>query len=439
MSAFNILKKDFYNYCQRVVYNGPPQTITEDYKGRVYDEYSLIRAIEFCDYSIITSQIENPSENVIIALIKKGFGFWDINKSKNPSKKILYAYFMYDKLPKENVFAENYKLFTESEIIDILNKKPFYINHIENQLDKYCIISINKNPNSIRYIKEQNLEYCKLAIKVLNTSKAYYYENDILLYLKFYDQELVNMILENPIILEYSYCIPNQYLNPSMIRKLILTKPKLVNNFSDYIDQSLCNDLFNLSLDNISFIPKKYYTDIMIDTVSQSTRYHLYKFISPHPSRYQQIFDLNPSNIKYIPYEYQTLDMHCEAVKKDSDNLRFCEPITHHLFNIIFDSKKGTPKTDRFNFIRYYPEDILIKIIRLRPDLLRVLHTSLQTHNIILTAITTDGSSYQFVGNKTDDYERISRKYPPKPRRTIFHNPRNTLVFKSDSTFVFCS
>ncbi|ARF07985.1 hypothetical protein Catovirus_1_35 [Catovirus CTV1] len=76
----NILEKDFYEYCSRVIYNGPPRTLYEYYRYIIRNEDDLIDAIKFCDSDYIATKIINPSEKVMMELIKKNILTFHISK-----------------------------------------------------------------------------------------------------------------------------------------------------------------------------------------------------------------------------------------------------------------------------------------------------------------------------------------------------------------------
>ena len=76
----NILEKDFYEYCSRVIYNGPNRTLYEYYCYIIRYEDDLIDAIKFCDSDYIATKIINPSEKVMMELIKKNILTFHISK-----------------------------------------------------------------------------------------------------------------------------------------------------------------------------------------------------------------------------------------------------------------------------------------------------------------------------------------------------------------------
>jgi hypothetical protein len=82
----------------------------------------------------------------------------------------------------------------------------------------------------------------------------------------------------------------------------------------------------------------------------------------------------------------------------------------------IFKSEynKNIPKKDRFNFIRYFNEDALIRILKVKSDLLRILSVDKQTDALIKEVLRSNGYALQYVINPTKIQIEIALLQQPK-------------------------
>jgi len=310
----------------------------------------------------------------------------------------------------------------------------------ENLFDTHELKKIlNCHPFLLKYVKNRTLDLCKYTINVINKKKYYKEINDLLICINEYDEELVDMIIMSPNvqILEFCHLIPNKYLNKEKIHKIIMKDNSAINKFTNYVDEELCNKMFESSADSIRYIPTQFHNQKMIDTIIKNKKYHLYKYIDIDPNVYTNIFEQDPNNIKFIPGKFQTYEMCASSVMINIDNLQYCHCITHKLLNYIFESKKSTETKDRFRFINYFEEDSIIRILKVRPELLEIIYNHNKTRNIILAAIMTNGNALSYVNNPTPEYEKIASIYRPKPRKTIFCNSNNKKKFTFDILFIF--
>jgi hypothetical protein len=86
------------------------------------------------------------------------------------------------------------------------------------------------------------------------------------------------------------------------------------------------------------------------------------------------------------------------------------------MLNYIFKAEynKQIPKKDRFNFICYFDEDVLIRILKVKPDLLRILSTDQQTDRLIREVLQSDGYALQHIINPNKEHIKIALLQQPK-------------------------
>lgn len=86
------------------------------------------------------------------------------------------------------------------------------------------------------------------------------------------------------------------------------------------------------------------------------------------------------------------------------------------MLNYIFKAEynKQIPKKDRFNFICYFNEDALIRILKVKPDLLRILSTDQQTDKLVSQVLQSDGYALQHIVNPTKEQIEIALLQQPK-------------------------
>ncbi|ARF08196.1 hypothetical protein Catovirus_1_246 [Catovirus CTV1] len=193
--------------------------------------------------------------------------------------------------------------------------------------------------------------------------------------------------------------------------------------------------MFKQSYYSIKYIPKQFQNSEMKDTIINNKVYELYKYINAEDNIkeiYINIFKEDTNNIKFTPEKYQTYEMCADSVTKNIYNLQYCYFITAKLLNQIFAMKKGTSRKTRYDFINNFEEESIIKIIKIRPHFLSRIEK--QTHNIIMAAITEDGSVYSYIKNPNPEYERIANIYKRKPKKTMFGNKKK---FPCDILFIF--
>jgi acyl carrier protein len=134
----------------------------------------------------------------------------------------------------------------------------------------------------------------------------------------------------------------------------------------------------------------------------------------------QNDFDLLISRglcyIRTIPKEFQTLKMSLDCVEYYKPLLECCYCIDLSVLNSIFKSKSNThiPKKERFNFIINFNEDALIRILKVRSNLLSILPLDKQTDKLIKEVLQSDGYALQYVINPSKEHIEIALDQQPK-------------------------
>ncbi|AVL95197.1 hypothetical protein ma810 [Moumouvirus australiensis] len=442
---YNILKPDFYNYLEVVLYNGPPNTLYGKFHGFVgYGEYGcedgIIKALKECSSTHnLFDNIINPSDNVIIAYLKREkYSFYKI---KNPSKHVIKFAISQD----QKRFPKFKNLFNENEILELLEICPDIIKYIEKPTYLMCKLAVGKIGWCIEYINNPSLELCKLAIErnpmticcidknkqtpelckkavndiCLKTNS--YLNSDILKNLNYIDDEIIDKIIDSKFLSTEFNHIPREYLTEKRIRKCVINCPECIK-YLDELTQDLCCLAFDKDFNVIEYIPHEFQTANMTNFIKNNNKYKLIPFIKDLDQNYcDRMFNHYESNLKYIPFKYQTKNMCLKAIERDYDYLQHCGHIDNDILNAVFKSRQlqNTPKKDRFNFIKYFENDVLLRIIKVRPFLISVLPEEKQSDEIIRTALNLNGYALEYVKNKRFEYVELALKNQPKAIKHI--------------------
>lgn len=114
----------------------------------------------------------------------------------------------------------------------------------------------------------------------------------------------------------------------------------------------------------------------------------------------------------YIPAECQSIDMCRKAVEYDHLMLEHCEHIDSEMMHMIF-KRQTIPRKNRFDFIKYYNERLLLKIIKARPSLIEIIPEKKRTDIIIDAALETNGYAIRHIDNPTaDQINRALNSHP---------------------------
>lgn len=412
----NILTNEFYKHLTVVLYNGPPETIYgkfSDFSLRSGNEKTIIKAIRECQSKkSLYKNIINPSDNVTIAYLEKEyFGFKDV---KNPSKRVIQF-----AITKYNEVFDKYKhLFNYQETLELIEKSPWIIKYIESSTYEQCKTAVSKDGFVISCIENQTLDLCKEALnQIINNNHCYIYGN-ILRNMKCIDDKMIDLIINSRFLLHEFKNIPEKFLNQDIIEKIITKCPMCLKDINDkYLTPELCELAFDRNIESIQYIPHIYQTDQMINKIKFGKYYNLIPYIKNLDQEYcNQMFQDSLQNIKFIPHEYQTKEMCIKTIEYHYTYLKYCGYIDNEILNMIFKSKYmvNIPKKDRFKFILDFDDNIIMRIIKVKPYLLSIIPENRQSDEIVKQALTTNGYSLEYVINKKEEYIKIALENQPK-------------------------
>lgn len=412
----NILTSDFYKHLGVVLYNGPPETIYgkfSDFTLYSGNEKTIIKAIQECwDKNTLYKNIINPSDNVTIAYLKEEyFGFKNV---KNPSKPVIkFAIVGYNE-----IFDKYKHLFNHQETLELIERSPWIIKYIESPTIEQYKMALSKDGFVICCIENQTLELCKMALGQIINNKHYYAHGTILKNMKFIDDKMIDLIIDSRFLLHELKNIPEEFLNPVNIEKIIKNCPMCLKDIDDkFLTQELCELAFNLDIKSVQYIPHVFQTEYMIDKVKLGKYYNLIPFIKNLDQRYcNQMFQDSLQNIKFIPHAYQTRVMCIKAIEYHHTYLKYCAHIDDEILNMIFKSKcmVNIPKKNRFKFILDFDDNVIMKIIKAKPNLLSMIPENRQSDEIVKQALMTNGYNLEYVINKTEEHIKIALQNQPK-------------------------
>jgi hypothetical protein len=386
MESENILLPEFYDYLEVVLYNGPPNTIYGKYYGRVTsgDEYSILTALkECCCTCALFKNIINPSDNVILCYLE----LWnymllkDVKLNENPSKSLIY----------------------KSILINALNFKDYKL-----ELDESEIIKLLKQgANIYKYIDDLTLEMSKLVLQNKYTKD--------LTYFKYWDNELIDMIIDDKYITSDFDIIPDLSLN--QIIKAISINPLRLKCFKNItFDLDLYVNSYKQDHNCIEYIPYDFQTDYMHKDVRINHLLCVRFLRDKNQDDFNKLIHSHKLNIRYVPEEFQTLEMCKICVEYDKQSLKYCYFIDNEILTSIFKSEcnKNNPRKDRFNFIGHFNEDALIRILKVKIDLLGILSVDKQTDRLVREILQSNGYALQYVINPTKENIDIALLQEPK-------------------------
>lgn len=415
LMAENILLLEFYNYLDIEIYNGPPETIEIPYTKPVLsgNEHSIIKALEACGPLMLFKYIYNPSDNVILLYLRKYtytcLKYIKINRK--PSKYLVQNAIL--------INGQNFKdykdMFSEQEIIKFLEHNPHILQSIDNPTYEMYKIAMSKRGRLITHVANQTLELCKLAIKNIIEEKGTYFNHcDFLKHIKFWDDEMSDMIVNDRRFCDNLDIIPN--LSIEKIEKAILINPMRLKCFSNIIfSEEIYVKAYNINFECIKFIPENCQTDDICNDIRNKYLIYIQYSRDKNIDDFNKLISQNYKNIQFIPENYQTIEMCKLVVNQNYSYLNYCYCIDKEMLFNIFKSKymKETPKKERFDFIIGYDEAALIRIIKVDTRLLRTLPENKQTDNLIKEILKQDGYALQYVISPTQEHFDIALQNQP--------------------------
>jgi hypothetical protein len=425
----NQLQPEFYN---KLWIHQAPQSV--DFSNSFRRDYTscyskekkedlICDAIKYYSYDLI-DHIVNPSEKVIIAAITRCHYYFQ--KIENPTPNMIAEYLSF------RVYADDYNKYkfqlTDKHLNYILSKNIQILQHIEQPTEDQYWIALKNSIYAIEYIKQQTIEMCEYATNISNYSYNYNIwcnRETLIKSLQHYNSIVIKNIIENRNFVHYFYFAPGEYHTLENILKVVKHDPEFIQHLSHCsrtdskvnipLSQELCNIAFKESIAAIKFIPAEFQTEEMKSDVLEKN-IHLFQHIANKDKELcQRAFSNNKLAIMSIPFEYQTLEI-CENCIETSHRLYLlesCAIITEKLLKHVFTLQHTIPKVQRFNFIVDFNENALLRIISVRPSLIKELSEEKQTDILVRKALELDGYTIQHVKNKTEEYKALAVKSQP--------------------------
>lgn len=382
----NILKHYFFDNLYVTNYNDFRSQYTKLTKSDC--DICITRAIEVCDWSLFDS-IENPSENVMLAYVKR-FKNYSSCHIKSPTKKII-RYMINESLYYE--YKEEHALmFDHDELKEIVYKCPTFM-------------SVNQN---------QTIELCKIALENANSFHQIKNIND----------EVVDIIFNNnnAKLLDHIDKIPKEFLTQTRL-KIGFEKHTICIKYMYPLTQEICNIAFERDPRMIEFIPKVYQKTHMIKRIMTDRNYqsHAKYLHNLTEEMCCELIDQNVWNINHIPINFHNKKLCSDVIKKKHNLLDKCHYIDKEMLNIIFKSEilKNIPKKARLAFINDYDEESLERIVSASPCIIQHLQRKKQTSIIIKSALSLDGYTLQYVHDKTPELIEIALNNQPLAKKYI--------------------
>ena len=321
--------------------------------------------------------LPNPSATLITAILQKFPNAIKFTSLVNPSLDIVSAFTIYQNYE----CVKNYiHLYNDIRLFELLFKQPRVSRYLKDLSMRERRYVCSKNGNCIKYIK-QTLELCKIAITCFYKNKDIIPDKHILKSFKYFDDDIINMIIKMPKFINELNLVPREYITDDVLDKI------------DEIYINAINYDPNIILQFDSNIVSEHAYDLAFDIAIKLNDYNL---LSLMPLTNKMINTLllfapiKPNNLKAIPPPYHTKEL-CQYIISNYSfsYLEYCRYIDNDILDII--------RNNDFRFINLFEEESIIRIIKIRPSLLSVIRK--QTDNIINAALTANGLALEHVLN----------------------------------------
>lgn len=331
VQKMNTLKEGYQNSLYYVIYNGPPNTLYDNYRYVVIsgDETSIIRAIQA--KTSIFRYIENPSDSVIAAEILN-FGYF-ANTDKYKGIKVIDISIVKINAKKLEDYPDNY--FTEIELEDIVSYNPDVYEFIKNKTGKMMIEALKSNPEVILDM-EQNENNIIFALNRCLQLKHYIC---LSIFCKICEHSWVNYIDYTKIIrgtgneeIVEALLIKLGILNKKITSGSLLCRiynsisdlnsnksymiQRFIEKYPESLTQDLCDEFFQCSYKNIRYIPHIYQSDQMINFLISDLSYgNLWKYLHNNEDTKNKFNEC--TYIEYIPKEFQTKEKVVSSLERN--------------------------------------------------------------------------------------------------------------------------
>ena len=447
---FNKLKEGFQDTLFYVVYNGPPNTIYNDYRGNMGTESGLIQGIKLC--SGLYNYVINPSEQVTVAHIEH-HGIYYLSKDLLITKNIARAIVKHD----HNKIKEYRDMFDDTDLIDMMQFNPDILRYVKKQTYEMC-----RNVIKNKTYRSQ----CALYTELFHGGAGAWHENINASFVECFNLECFE---EKEIIKLYELMFENnnnsiRYMKPRYITSDILCKyvrrnPEFLKEYMDKFPEHrlstkelemMYEQMVDVGWYNFRYTDPKYQNQQMIDKIiNNKYGVGMYQYIhnieETGEKLYIEAFEKDHDNIAHIPNRYKTMDMCDRAVKYDNKNIRYvpvefqtleickvvgmkdyqlikyCEYIDLDVLQSVHKQRAKIAKKDRYDFINELDDNKIINILKIMPWLLQKIERNRLTYPMIRVALETNGYILEYVDkeDQTDEFIEIALKNQPEAKKYI--------------------
>lgn len=363
--------------------------------------------------------IQNPSENVVCAQIQACS--WYFDEIQTPTKSMIMEYV----ISSGNDFEKYKHFFDTNDLKYILDRNCLLLKYIL-QTEELSWVALRANPGMIIHIQNQTIEMCEYCTEYDNFYKRHQpfvlfqkakndggaFRNQIIPKLQHITPKVLMNIKNNPILLEYVYQLPEQYVDREFLIESLLKNPYNLRYITKD-DPELYYIIFNKHPYVIQFIQKKFHTDEM-KTRAINFNPHLIKYIEQTKELTDIAFNSDPNTLQYFNAEFHSEERSIIAVKLNRTLLGFCNIITPRVLEAVFKSQPNQPRISRFDFIDRYDEATLLKLVAVSGRLLNFIPEEKQTDALIRLALEETGYNIQYVKRKETAYRELALAKEPK-------------------------
>lgn len=445
----NILKPGYKNKLYYVVYNGPPNTISEEYRRQVTsgNEREIIDAIKAGCH--LYDSIENPSEAITCAAIRSDNLF--IKKIENPSKNIIMAMISKSSyLYKE--YNPNDTFFTNQEKIELITDNVDVIVFIKNPTDVMMDLAVAIDPSKLLIVK-QTLIRIALALELFIQKKRGHICLDIWCPLKNYNwidqinysdyynnfdnpeyKRIFGLIIDRLDILGKAPKLHSKYLTDTQLVALVKSDrdglKKIIDECPERLNKPLYSIGFSLRSSTIQYIPHQFQDETMIDKILSSrcdTR-NYGRYLKQSEKVIEKMREV--CALDELPKEYQTREICLKYLKAQGSWIKEVRDdlIDEEMLEIVYNSYSGLKElpekyrnrrfchkliVNRIEDLQYVPDDLidndlLYIIFKSTPNLSRKSRLDFIV-NFKEDKIVTIIKCWPGLFNKLNDYQKTDR------------------------------
>ena len=297
-----------------------------------------------------------------------------------------------------------------------IRQDPFVLKYIKNQTKEMCESALYLNPMSIKFVKIQTEDMCTNAIKRNPKTLQYckYQPNDIIedlvkrdgRYLKYIKPKnqteiiCIYSILSTPESIKYVHKQTKKNVKRAIKENGLLLK---------FIkDEFKTHKIIQLALINpkaLEFVDQDKHTDVrfLIEDLLKKDGMVLEHVKDKTQEHCNIALNNNIDAIKFVPEEYQTIEMGWKALLNNINNIAYIKKQTKQMGTYVINKDGGL-----LSHVKHKTSDMCMDAVMKNPWSIMDIEDDLKTDDILLAAISVDPSVINSIKYKSDTFYMLS-------------------------------